>query len=63
MSDIVSEIVLEGDEKSFTEKVIKQDKKLKSVSKTLVLPEPTLNEIRHLMSDKPLRFAPRHFSD
>ena len=62
MSDI-SEIVLEGDEKSFTGKVIAQSKKLKYVSKTLALPEPTFNEIRHLMSDKPLRFAPRHFSD
>jgi hypothetical protein len=63
MSDSVSEIVLEGDEKSFTGKVIRQDKKLKFVSKTLSLPEPTFSEVRHLMSDKPLRFAPRQFAD
>lgn len=63
MSDRVSEIVLEGDEKSFTGKVVQQDKNLKFVSKTLDIPEATFNEINHLMSDKPLRFAPRQFAD
>lgn len=59
MSNPLSEIVLEGDKKSFAEQVIKCRADIKPVCETLSPFKLPFEQIRHLFADRPLRFAPR----
>lgn len=59
MLNELDKISLEGDEKSFTKRVIRARKNQKVISRTIELPEPDFFDISHLISNKPMRFAQR----
>ena len=53
------QVICEGDPNSIVSESLSISKESKNIARTIDMPEPEFDEIKHLMSDKPLRFMQR----
>ena len=59
MTPYNEQVIFQGDPQSITNESLRISEESIKIERTIELPEPPYEEIKHLFSDKPLRFMQR----